>query len=332
MEYMKIGSADTIYAFGLAGVFVAAFLLMSAISHLLIDPIIQRRRLNARLKGYKREQEIRAKIFKTYQEMQESAILGPLQRLMGLGKIEVLRRALLQADIYLEVSTFLSLVGILGNVGFILGLMLLGSFLRAAIPAVVLGSLPLLYWRWKKRRKALLFEKQMPDAMELLARSLRAGHTLASTLELVSWELPSPVGNELRITYEEHRLGLSMVQALRRMGERVGSRDLAFFVTAVLIQMESGGNLAEIMENIGSLIRDRLKLKGKIRGLTAEGRFSAILLSLLPVVMFIALYFLRRDYVSTMLREPLGVKILVAGITSVLMGTLVMKKMLNIKV
>jgi tight adherence protein B len=332
MDLSKAGSMDVTYAIGLAGVFAGAFLLVGAFNYFLMDPIIQRRRLNARLKGNKREQKIRAQVFKAFQETEESLALGLMKRLVGFGKIENLQRALLQADIYLGVGIFLSLVGILGSAGFILGLLLSGNFLWAAVLAVVLGSLPTLYWRWKKRRKTLLFEKQMPDAMELLARSVRAGHTLTATMELVSQEIPPPLGMEMRITYEEQRLGLSMAQALRRMGDRVDSQDLGYFVTAVLLQMETGGNLAEIMENIGFLIRERLKLKGKIRGLTAEGRFSAMILSLLPVVTFIALYFLNRKYVSTMLQEPLGVKILIAGVISVLFGAMVMKRMVNIKV
>ena len=149
----------------------------------------------------------------------------------------------------------------------------------------------------------------MPDAMELLARSLRAGHTLSGTLDLVSQEIPAPLGTEMRITYDEQKLGLSMTQAFRRMGERVASQDLRYCVTAVIIQSETGGNLAEILENIGLIIRDRLKLKGKVQGLTAEGRFSALILSLLPFVTFLALYVINRAYVMTLFHDPLGIQI-----------------------
>jgi len=332
MGFLDFGAGDSSYAFGLAAVFAGVFLLVAAINHFFIDPLLQRRRLHARLRGNRKEQEIRAQIFKAYQEADTSLIMLVLQKLVGLGKIENLQRGLLQADIYLGIGTFLSLVGILGSGGFILGLVLASSFVWAAGLALFLGFLPIFYLRWKKRRKALLFEKQMPDAMELLARSVRAGHTLGATLELVSQEIPPPLGAEMRITYEEQRLGLSMGQALRRMAERVDSQDLRYFVTAVLIQMESGGNLAEILDNIGYLIRERLKLKGKIRGLTAEGRFSAIVLALLPVVTFLALYFLNRAYIVTLLQDPLGIKILLAGLTSVLIGALVMKRMVNIRV
>jgi tight adherence protein B len=186
--------------------------------------------------------------------------------------------------------------------------------------------------RWRRLVKTKKFERQMPDAMELLARSLRAGHTLAATLDLVSQEIPPPLGYEMRITYEEQRLGLSQAQAMRRMGDRVDSQDLRYFVTAVLIQSETGGNLVEIMENIGFIIRERLKLKSKVRGLTAEGRFSAAVLSLMPVGTFIALYFLNRDYVTVLLQDPLGSKMLLGAIISIFLGAAVMKKMVQIKV
>ena len=198
--------------------------------------------------------------------------------------------------------------------------------------SLTLGMLPIIFLRWKRKRKTLKIEKFMPDAMELLARSLRSGHTLQGTLELVSQEIPKPLGTEMRITYEEQRLGLSIAQAFRRMGERVDSQDLQFFVTAVLIQSETGGNLSEILDNIGSIIRDRLKLKGKVQSLTAEGRFSALVLSLLPFVTFFAFYLVNQKYIMTLIKEPMGVRLLTAGIISIIIGIFVMKKMVTIKV
>ena len=136
----------------------------------------------------------------------------------------------------------------------------------------------------------------------------------------------------MRITYDEQKLGLSMPQAFRRMGNRVASQDLRFCVTAVIIQSETGGNLAEILENIGLIIRERLKLKGKIQGLTAEGRFSALILSLLPIVTFLALYFVNRSYVMTLFQDPLGIQLLTCAIGSICIGIFIMKRMVSIKV
>jgi len=151
-------------------------------------------------------------------------------------------------------------------------------------------------------------------------------------LDLVSQEIPGPLGTEMRITFEEQKLGLSMPEAFRRMGERVASQDLRYFVTAVIIQAETGGNLSEILENIGLIIRDRLQLKGKIQGLTAEGRFSALILSLLPLVTFLALYLLNREYVLILFRDPLGVKLLTGALISISCGIFIMKRMVAIKV
>jgi tight adherence protein B len=319
------------YFFVMVAVFVAVCLVVACVNRFLVKPMRWRRQLNERLRGSKREQEVRAQIFRAYQEVQSGVMLTLVQSVAGWSKIENLQRHLYQGDIFMTPGACLCLVGLMAGLGFFAGTVM-GSLLYGIGIGVSLGLLPVMFLRWKKRRKTSKFETQMPDAMELLARSLRAGHTLQSTLELVSQEIPAPLGAEMRITYEEQRLGLSMGQALRRMGERVASRDLRYFVTAVLIQIETGGNLAEILENIGLIIRDRLKLKSKVKGLTAEGRFSAIILGLLPVITFMALLFLNRPYVMTLLTDPAGIRIFMIAIGSILVGALVMKKMVAIKV
>ncbi len=322
---------DIQYVVLLLGVFVVVCLLVVAGNRFLVQPLRWRRQLNQRLKGGKRDQEVRTQIFKAYQEARSSSILTLVQSVAGWSKIENLQLHMLQADIYMTPGTFLCLVGGMGILGLFAGIMM-NKLIWSLGLSFSLAMIPIQFLRWKKRRKTAKIEKQMPNAMELLARSLRAGHTLQGTLELVSQEIPTPLGTEMRITYEEQRLGLSMSQAIRRMGDRVASRDLRFFVTAVLIQIETGGNLAEILENIGLIIRDRLKLKGKVQGLTAEGRFSAVILGLLPVLTFLALLFINRPYVMTLLTDPLGIQIFTVAIVSVLLGALVMKKMVAIKI
>lgn len=331
MGFWQIADLEITYLLGLSGVFAGVFSLVSALIYLTLEPAQKRRRLAQRLQGNKRDQEVRVQIFKAYQESKESALIALLERLFGWGRIENLQRLLLQANIYLNPGTFLSLVGILACFGFLMGVSV-ANFIGGLIFGGVLGILPLGFVRWKQKRKARAFEQAMPDAMDLLARSLRAGHTLGTTMDLVSQEIPPPLGTEFRVTYEEQRLGLSLTQALRRMGDRVASQDLRYFVTAVLIQSETGGNLAEVLENIGAIIRDRLKLKGKIKALTAEGRFSALVLGFLPVLTFLVLLLLNPNYVSMLLTDPLGRKFLAAGVVSILLGALVMKKMVTLKV
>jgi len=319
------------YALGLIGLFLGVILFVAAIQYGLVEPIRKRRLINQRLRGNKREQEVRAQVFKAFQETKESVVLNLAERYFGWGKAENLQRQLLQADIYLAPNTFICVAMLLSGLGFLIG-WLVGNWTWSLGLSFLLGMLPIMFLRWNRKRKTLKIERYMPDAMELLARSLRAGHTLSGTLDLVSQEIPGPLGAEMRITFEEQKLGLSMPQAFRRMGDRVASQDLRYFVTAVIIQSETGGNLSEILENIGLIIRDRLKLKGKVKGLTAEGRFSALILSLLPFVTFLALYLLNRDYVMTLFRDPLGITLLTGALTSISIGIFIMKRMVVIKV
>ena len=327
---LSMGGLDFTLALGLVGAFVGVCLLFVYLNLSVIEPYRQRRQIQKRLRSNKREQEFRAQIFKAYQDTRSSHVITILQKLTGWGKVDNLQRLLLQADIYLAPGVFICIIGIMGCLGFIGG-MQRGGLWPWGLGAF-LGFLPIFVLRWKKKRKTSKFEKQMPEAMELLARSLRAGHTLQSTLELVAQEIPAPLGKEMRVTYEEQRLGLSVSQALRRMSDRVCSQDLRYFVTAVLIQAETGGNLAEILDNIGTLIRERLKLKGKVTALTAEGRFSALVLIGLPIATFLFLYLINRAYVMVLVTDPLGNKILTVGIVLIVLGALIMKKMVNIKV
>jgi tight adherence protein B len=319
------------YALGLVGLCLGLILLANAIYFGLVEPMRQRRLLTQRLRGNKREQAVRAQVFKAYQETQESVLLNLAERFLGWGKEDNLQRQLLQADIYLAPNTFICIAILLSTLGFLIG-WLVGSWAWSLGLSLLLGVLPFMVMRWKRKRKTLQIERYMPDAMELLARSLKAGHTLPGTLDLVSQEVPGPLGIEMRITFEEQKLGLSMPQAFRRMGERVASQDLRFFVTAVIIQTETGGNLSEILENIGLIIRDRLKLKGKVQGLTAEGRFSAVILSLLPFITFLALFFLNRKYVMTLFTDPMGPNFIIGALISIGIGIMVMKRMVVIKV
>ncbi len=333
LRHLNMGGMDFMYVLGLLGVFVAACLLTTVINQLVMEPYLKRSQLKKRMRQQKREEELRAKIFKDYQESKDrnSPVTSLMGRLTGWGRVDNLERQLIQADLYIPPGVFILVVALMGAIGFVLG----GRFLSGIwiwVAVGVMGWLPIFVLRWKKRRKTAQFENQMPEAMELLARSLRAGHTLPATMELVAQEIQPPLGKEMRITYEEQRLGLSVPQALRRMGERVASQDLRFFVTAVLVQNESGGNLAEILENIGSLIRERMQLKGKVQTLTAEGRFSALVLMGLPVVTFLGLYFMNRNYIMILFSDPLGKSMLSAAICSMGIGAWVMKKMVSIKI
>jgi len=325
---VNITNRDLWYALGLSAIFASGYLTTSIVYHYVLGPLRKRKHLRERILEGHHDELVRARIFKTEQDAKKGLIVKLLEKTGYRAKLDKLQKHLLQAGIYQSAGNFLSIVVILAIAGFIVGRMW-DNFLISLILALALGHVPFLVASVKKNRKGLLIERQMPDVMELLARSLRAGHTLPSAMELASKETPHPLGTELRMAYEEQRLGINMSEALRHMVERVASRDLRYFVTAVLVQTETGGNLAEIMEKIGFLIRDRLRVKGKIRGLTAEGRLSAWILGILPVVMFMLMYAIHKKYVMTLFWDPWGQKLLMVGLTCLALGIFSMRKLIN---
>jgi tight adherence protein B len=324
-------SPGTEYFFVLSCVFAGTIFFISGLYFSFIRPMVSQHSMSRRLWGENKQRIIQTQLLRAEKDSEKSLLLALVKHMAGWGKVENLQHALYQADIFCPPEVFLSTIGILTCAGYMIGSFFNSFWWRMILP-LGLGGLPYLYLRIKQYRKTSRLEKQMPEGMELLSRSLRAGHTLQSSMELASSEIGRPLGVEFKIAFEEQRLGLGLNKALRRMADRVASQDLRFFVTAVLIQSETGGNLAEILDNIGHLIRDRLKLKGKIQGLTAEGRFSALILAMLPVAIFLLLYFINRKYIAMLLDDPLGHKMLMGGILSMILGVMWMKKMIQIKV
>jgi tight adherence protein B len=319
------------YTLGLIGVFLGVSLLWAGVFQLIIKPMLHRHQLTRRMKKGRNQRYDQVQILKNVQEM-EGSLLEAIARSIGaLGKIENLQRSLLQADIYLLPSTFLSVAGLSALLGYVLVFFKFGFYPALGV-AVICGYLPFLLVRLKKNHKTKVIEGQMPEAMELLARSLRAGHALPSCIELAGREVPFPLGAEMKTVYEEQRLGLSVPAALKRMGERVASQDLQYFVTAVMLQTETGGNLAEVMENIGHLIRERLNLKGKIQALTAEGKLSALILGLLPFVVFFAIRIMNPKYINTLFTDPVGIYLIGIGLFNILVGLIWMKKIIKLDV
>jgi tight adherence protein B len=327
---LNLSSNDIWYAFGLSAIFLCGFISFSALYAFIVAPIRRRYRLRQRISIQNRQELVQTKLFKT-QQVDQSLIMKILEKAGAKSRIQRLQQEMLRADIYTDVAVFLGVVLLMAIFGFILGA-LWGALLPGLILAVGLGYIPFLFLAVKKREKSAMVEKHMPGVMELLARSMRAGHTLSSAMELASKETPHPLGTELRVAYEEQRLGISMADALEHMVARIASRDFRYFVTAVLIQSETGGNLAEIMEKIGYLIRERLKLRGKIRSLTAEGRLSAVILGALPFLMAGVLFIIQPKYIKTLFTDPIGQKMLIFGLVAMTLGIISMKKIIRIKI
>jgi tight adherence protein B len=207
---------------------------------------------------------------------------------------------------------------------------------RSVIASGIAGSgaafLPWLYVNFRKRRRIKQFEQQLPDALDMIARALKAGHAFNGGLQMVVMEFTDPARIEFRKTLDEINFGVSYEDALRNMTERVDCTDLKFFVLSVIIQRQSGGNLAEILEKISSLIRERFKLFGKVRALTGEARISAFILTILPFAIAGCIFLLNPAYIEVLLREPVGQMMLLAAGVMMLMGIYIMRKMVDIKV
>jgi tight adherence protein B len=176
------------------------------------------------------------------------------------------------------------------------------------------------------------FTRQLPDALELISRALRAGHSLAAGFSLAGDEMPDPVSTEFTRCYEEQNLGIPLEEALGNMTDRVPSLDLRFFATAVILQRQTGGDLAEILDKIGSLVRERFQIWGQIQALTGEGRLSGIVLLALPPVLFVVMYRLNPEYCMVLFQDPLGQWMLGGAVIMQVFGALVIRKIINIKV
>lgn len=197
---------------------------------------------------------------------------------------------------------------------------------------LLVGTLPWGWAWWKRGARFKNFAAQLPDAMGLIARALRSGHSLPSALSVISQEMPTPVSTEFGMAFEEQNLGVPIEKALRSMLKRMPNLDLKFFVTAVAIQKQSGGDLAEILDKISYVIRERFKILGTVAALTAEGRLSGIILMAMPFALFLTVYAFNPDYVSLLFTSEEGRKMVGVAVVMQILGALVIKKIVNIKV
>jgi tight adherence protein B len=202
----------------------------------------------------------------------------------------------------------------------------------APVVALACFSAPFLWLILKRKKRLNTFAQQLPEAMELVARALRAGHSLAAGLHVVSEESPAPISKEFGRVYEEQNLGISLEEALKSLCKRVPNLDLKFFVTSVVIQRQTGGDLAEILDRIGYVIRERIKILGQVKALTAEGRLSGIVLIALPIGLFLMMLWMKPDYIQLLWKDPLGVQMSIGAIVLMLVGSYSIKKIIDIKV
>ncbi len=252
--------------------------------------------------------------------------------LLSLGWTDRLNLLLRQADVkhplgvFVLLSIFLAFVGLLG------GSRLTSNYLIIIPLTVILGLIPLFYLLLKKKRRMDKFQQQFPDALDLIARALKAGHAFASGLKMVADEMSEPLGTEFDTTFHEINFGVDLADALKNLSNRVDCPDLKLFIISIILQRETGGNLVETLENIAYLIRERFKLQGRIRVLASQGKLSATILVVLPFAVALGFYILNRKYIEVMTTDPAGRFIILLALILMVIGILVMKKMVDIKV
>ncbi|MEX1350792.1 MAG: type II secretion system F family protein, partial [Desulfobacterales bacterium] len=243
-----------------------------------------------------------------------------------------LNQLVMQANAKHSVGFYVLLALFLAASGYIGGKFFLRDLYQSLLLMVICGFLPFAYLNYLKRKRLEKFKRQLPDGMDLIARALKAGHAFTGGMSLAADEFDDPLGPEFSETLDEINYGVSVGDALKNLAARVDCGEIRYFVVGVILQRETGGNLAELMETLATLIRERFKFDGKVKTLTAEGRLSAVILILLPISIFAYLWLTNPNFLAPLITEPAGKFMILGAIVMMIMGAFVMKKMVDIQV
>jgi tight adherence protein B len=314
------------FAFGVA-VVMAIYMAITK-----VPGMMAQRRLNERLQGISQAPD---------EEVEEKTLLvkvqhvGPMpgidRMLGGTTRGSALGRWIDQSGMQASISGVLLISLVLAA-----ALGLLGMLLARANWGILLGGLigfglPFFVLKTKRARRLRAFEEQFPEGLDLISRALKAGHAFTTGIDMVGTEMPKPVGPEFRNLYDHQNFGMPMPDALKAFSDRVPVLDARFFVTAVLIQRESGGNLSEVLDNLAGVIRERFRVKRQMRVLSAHGRITGWILAALPPVLGLVLMSVNPEHRRTMLGDPLGIQMLVGAVIMQIIGTLIIRKIVNVE-
>ena len=240
-----------------------------------------------------------------------------------------------QAGLSWSPTRLVAAMGLMAIPGLGLGAMLpflLNGTTTAVVLGLIFGALPYLYVKHKRKKRLERLEEQFPEALDFLARSMRAGHAFSISLEMLGEELEDPLGMEFRALFNEQNLGAPLDIALRNFGERVPLLDARFFISSVLLQKQTGGNLSEILSRLAYVIRERFRLKGQVKAASAHGRLTATILTVLPVATMLGLLVVAPGYLQSMAEDPDGKWMIAGAIVAQVLGNFFIKKIINIKV
>lgn len=257
--------------------------------------------------------------------------IAALDRLLaGKGLTAALAGQLERAGSRMSVGEFVLLNALCGGVGILVGRRF--GVVAMLFFAILLGTIPYFYLKRKQASRLKAFQAQLPEAIDMLVNAMKSGYSLQAALKFAGEEMPTPLGPEFIRVYDEQRLGMEMRNALLGLQERMDTLDCKMFVTALLLQRETGGNLAEVLGTLAVLMRERVGLRGHIDTLTAEPKLSAIVLSLLPALLFFGLMILNHDYLSPLWTTPFGRLLILYAVVSMVFGYIVLRKIGNIDI
>jgi tight adherence protein B len=263
----------------------------------------------------------------------------PLSALKGLdallgksgGLLDPLRRTVEQSGLPVTIGLILLGSVFAGLVTYLGAQVVTSAAWIWTVMALLAGSVPYLYVRHAAVRRVRMFEDQFPQAMDLIASSLRAGHAFTTGVSMVADEVPEPTGSEFRLLYDQQSYGMPLPEALKAFGKRVPLLDARFFITAVLTQREAGGNLAEVLDNLAGLIRERSRVKRQVRVASAHGRITGWVLSLMPPALATVMFAVAPEHMRAFVADPIGVRMIIAALVLQLVGTVAIRKIVNVE-
>jgi len=317
-------------------IFVAVLLLTFAVIFLVIRPTASERTIDERITKLRHASdpipvpaEDGTTLIKLTRFSQIACLDRLLQRFAWAHRIQLMIE---QAESSWSVPKVLGGALGLALAGYAVGCYELPGGWLPLFPAVVLGAAPFLILRFQKQRRLREFSRHLPEAIDLMSRALRAGHSLTAAIEIVGEECPEPVRTEFREVYRQQNFGLPARDALLQLAHRMPLPELGFVVTAMLLQRETGGNLVEVLDRTTVVIRERLRIQGEIRIYTAQGRMTGWILSLLPIAMYFLLSLANRGYTCVLLEDPTGRKLVYGGLVLMVVGSLAIRKIVDVKV
>jgi tight adherence protein B len=274
--------------------------------------------------------EVRSKLLKQAQQLSALPSLDATLR-RGEYTLKPVELLIEQSGNRMTVAAFLLLSATCGLVTMYIITSLTGQFLLGLGVGVLAASIPTQLLRFQRTRRMLKFEEQFPEALALISRALKAGHTFTTGLAMVAEEMPAPIGPEFKLLYDQQNYGMPLPDALKEFARRVWLLDARFFVTAVMIQRESGGNLSEILDNIATVIRDRFRVKRQIRVVSAHARMTGLVLVGVPPALALMLFLVNPDHLKVLTGSPLGMRFIYAAIAMQVTGSLIIRKMVKLE-